>query len=253
MNTRRLVILTGASRGLGAAIARQLLRPDVLLLTLSRRPDATLDEAARTAGTSLEQWAIDVGHDVGAATRLESWLRQRAGADLTSAALINNAGVVGRVGPIERSEADQIAAALRIDLEAPMLLTAAFLRATRDWAIDKRVLNVSSGLGRRALAGFAAYCASKAGLDHFSRVAALDEALLPNPARIVALAPGVIDTDMQGELRTAESTGFPEQGHFVELKAGGQLTTPAAAAARVLAYLARPDFGTLPVADVRDS
>ena len=56
-----------------------------------------------------------------------------------------------------------------------MLLTAAFLRATRNWAIDKRVLNISSGAGKRPVAGWAAYCAAKAGLDHFSRVVALDE------------------------------------------------------------------------------
>jgi benzil reductase ((S)-benzoin forming) len=253
MNARRLVILTGASRGLGAAIARQLLQPDMLLLALSRRPDAALDDAARTSGASLEQWAIDVGHDIGAAARLEAWLHQRAGAKLVSAALINNAGIVGRVGPIERSEADLLASVLRIDLEAPIVLTAAFLRATRDWAIDKRVLNISSGVAKRAVAGWAAYCASKAGLEHFTRVVALDEALLPNPARIVALAPGVIDTDMQAELRSAESAGFPEQHHFVELKASGRLPTPEAAAARVLAYLARPDFGTQPVADVRET
>lgn len=253
MTAKRLYVLTGASRGLGAAIAAQLLRRDVVLLTLSRRPDPALKDAAQAAGAALEQWAIDIGHDIGAAARLEAWLHQHRAADFSSAALINNAGLLGRVGPHELNDSEQLAAVLRVDLEAPILLTAAFLRATRDWAIDKRVLNISSGAGRRPIAGWAAYCATKAGLDHFSRVVALDEPLCPNPARIVSLAPGVIDTDMQGELRTAESSGFPEQSNFIQLKASGQLPTPAAAAARVLAYLARPDFGTQPVADVRDA
>lgn len=253
MTTRRLFILTGASRGLGAALARQLLASDTHLLTLSRHPDPSLAEAAKTAGTALEQWALDLGHDIGAAARLEAWLHQRRPSLFTSATLINNAGLLGPVGPIERGEADTVAAVLRVGLEAPMLLTAAFLRATRAWAIDKRVLNISSGAGRRAITGWAPYCAAKAGLDHFSRVVALDEALLPNAARIVALAPGVIDTDMQGELRAAESTGFPEQSNFIELKNTGQLTSPDAGAARVLAHLNRDDFGRNPVADVRDA
>ncbi len=253
MTSTRLVILTGASRGLGAGMAEHLLAAGTLLLTLSRRPDPALQDTARSAGAALEQWAIDVGHDVGAAARLETWLHQHAAAGFTSAVLINNAGVLGPVGPIDRSGAEQLAAVLRVDLEAPMVLTAAFLRATRNWAIDKRVLNISSGAGRRPISGWAAYCAAKAGIDHYSRVVALDEALLPNPARIVSLAPGVIDTDMQGELRAAEAAGFPEQFHFVELKASGQLPSPETAAARVLAYLARPDFGTQPVADVRDA
>jgi len=253
MTTKRLVILTGASRGLGAAMAEQLLTASTLLLTLSRHPSPALQEKASAAGATLEQWAIDVGHDVGAAARLEAWLHQHAAAGFSSATLINNAGLLGPVGPIDRSEAEQLAAVLRVDLEAPMLLTAAFLRATRNWAIDKRVLNISSGAGRRPIVGWAAYCAAKAGVDHYSRVVALDEERLLNPARIVSLAPGVIDTNMQGELRAAEPAGFPDQFHFVELKASGQLPTPQAAAQRVLAYLARPDFGTQPVADVRDA
>lgn len=253
MKARRLFILTGASRGLGAALAQQLLADDVLLLTLSRHPDPALSAKANAAGATLEQWAVDIGHDIGAAARLEAWLHGHAAADFGLAALINNAGLLGRVGPVEKNDGELLSAVMRVDLEAPMLLTAAFLRATRTWAIDKRVLGISSGAGKRPVAGWAAYCAAKAGLDHFSRVVALDEAMLPNPTRIVSLAPGVIDTDMQGELRVADAAGFPEQGHFVELKAGGQLPTPAAAATRVLAYLCRADFGHTPVDDVRNA
>jgi len=253
MMTARLVILTGASRGLGAAMAERLLAADMHLLTLSRHPNPALQDRAAAAGAKLEQWAVDLGHDVGAAARLETWLHQHARSAFTAAALINNAGIVGPVGPIDRIEAEALAAVMRIDLEAPLLLTAAFLRATRDWAIDKRVLNISSGAGRRAIAGWAAYCAAKAGLDQFSRVTALDEALRPHPARIVSLAPGVIDTDMQGELRAADSAGFPDQARFIEMKSAGQLAAADEAADRVLAFLARPDFGTQPVADARDA
>ncbi|MBS1163944.1 MAG: short-chain dehydrogenase, partial [Burkholderiaceae bacterium] len=141
------------------------------------------------------------------------------------------------------------------------------------------VLNISSGAGRRAIAGWAVYCAAKAGLDQLSRVMAEDEARRPNGAKVVSLAPGVIDTDMQGEIRSAEPTGFPDLprfrelkasgqlasaddaaarvlaylARFRELKASGQLASADDAAARVLAYLARPDFGANPVADVRDA
>jgi NAD(P)-dependent dehydrogenase (short-subunit alcohol dehydrogenase family) len=102
------------------------------------------------------------------------------------------------------------------------------------------------------MAASAVYCATKAGLDHFSRSAALDEALLANPAHIVSLAPGVIDTDMQTDLRSGNPTGFPDQANFIQLKQSGSLTSPADAAARVLGFLARGDFGSNAVADVRD-
>lgn len=247
-----LYIVTGASRGLGRAIAEQLLAPARVLLTISRHPEASLMARAAAAGAKLEQWALDLAQESGAAARLETWLHAQPGERFATATLINNAGLLGKVGPIDTSDAETLAAVLRVGLEAPLLLTAAFLRATRAWTAQRRVLNVSSGAGRRPIAGWAAYCAAKAGLDHFSRVTALDEQRLPNPARIVSLAPGVIDTDMQGELRAADPSGFPDIERFRQLKASGELASPEAAAARVLAYLARADFGSNPVADVRD-
>jgi benzil reductase ((S)-benzoin forming) len=114
------------------------------------------------------------------------------------------------------------------------------------------VLNISSGLARRAMASQAAYCAAKAGMDHFTRCVALEEAEQPNGAKVCSLAPGVIDTDMQVQLRNADASQFPDLENFISLKNDGALISPAEAAARVLAYLARADFGSSPVADVRD-
>ena len=103
------------------------------------------------------------------------------------------------------------------------------------------------------MAGSASYCAAKAGLDHLARAVALERAALPQGARIVSLAPGVIDTDMQVQLRGADPALFPERKRFLGLQAAGQLDSPAQAAAKVLRYLARTDFGSNPVADVRDA
>jgi benzil reductase ((S)-benzoin forming) len=247
-----LVILTGASRGLGRAMAEQLIATNRSLLTISRRPDALLQATADRRGAHLEQWALDLAHDIGVAARLETWLRKQDHAQFRSACLINNAGLLGRVGPLRDGDADSIAASLRVGLEAPALLAAAFLRATDRWDASRKVLNISSGAGRRAIAGWSVYCAAKAGLDHLSRAMAEDEARRPNGAKVVSLAPGVIDTDMQAELRTADAAGFPDQPRFREMKSSGQLASPDDAAARVLAYLARLDFGAHPVADVRD-
>jgi NAD(P)-dependent dehydrogenase (short-subunit alcohol dehydrogenase family) len=103
------------------------------------------------------------------------------------------------------------------------------------------------------MAASALYCAGKAGLDHFTRCLALDEALHNNPAKVVSLAPGVIDTDMQTDLRSAQGANFPDQNMFVQMKNSGALTSPDDAARQLLAYLHRADFGSHPVADVRDN
>ena len=102
------------------------------------------------------------------------------------------------------------------------------------------------------MASQAGYCAAKAGMDHFTRCVALEEALKTNGAKVCSLAPGVIDTAMQEQLRGADSQAFPDQASFLNLKTSGALASPEEAASRVLAVLMRADFGVNPVADVRD-
>ena len=244
-----VTILTGASRGLGAAMAEQLLKHGHRLLTISRH---TADLWV-VQGADLEQWPVDLADPAPVADRLEAWLRKQELPSPASVTLINNAAVVSPPVPLSGSQRSDLTQVLRVGLEAPMLLTAAFLRATHGWNAPRRVLFISSGLGRRAMASSAPYCAAKAGLDHLARALALEEATQPHGAKVVSLAPGVIDTDMQVQLRSADPGLFPDRERFVALHAAGQLDSPAQAAAKVLAYLARPDFGAQPVADVRDA
>lgn len=251
--TTPLTLLTGASRGMGLAMAEQLIDAGHDLLCISRKTNDALEARARARGVKLEQWPHDLARGEAVAAKLETWLQARGEAGLASVTLINNAGVVPTIAPLGDIAAADLAQALRVDLEAPMLLTGAFLRATAGWNVPRKVLNISSGLGRRAMASQAAYCAGKAGLDHFTRCVALEEALRSNGARVCSLAPGVIDTEMQVQLRGADPSRFPDVGNFQGMKDKGQLTSPADAAARVLAYLARPDFGANPAADVRDA
>ena len=246
-----LTILTGASRGMGLAMAEQLIDAGHALVCLSRKTNDALAQRAADRGVLLEQWAQDLARADTAAAKLQTWLAARGEDGLAGVTLINNAGVIPRIAPIGEVPAADLAQALRVGLEAPMLLTAAFLNATAGWRCARKVLNISSGLGRRAMASQAAYCAAKAGMDHYSRCVALEEAAQPNGARVCSLAPGVIDTDMQVQLRGADARQFPDIGNFIGMKDKGQLSSPSEAAARVLAFLARPDFGVEPVADVR--
>ncbi|MEO6016142.1 MAG: SDR family NAD(P)-dependent oxidoreductase [Polaromonas sp.] len=250
--TQHLTLLTGASRGMGLAMATQLLAPGRTLLGISRQTSEALALQATQAGATLLQWQQDLSDASAAAARVEAWLAAQAGNEWASVTLINNAGMVPRIAPISHLGAAELANAMRVGLEAPMLLTAAFLRATEHWQLPRKVLNISSGLGRRAMASQAAYCAAKAGMDHFTRCVALEETLKANGAKLCSLAPGVIDTDMQVQLRSADQADFPDLGSFASLKREGKLTSPEEAARRVLAYLDRADFGEQAVADVRD-
>jgi benzil reductase ((S)-benzoin forming) len=239
-----LFIVTGASRGLGLAVAQQLLAQGHAVLGIARRAP----EVAMTGHWTL--WNADLADAAATAARLEAWLVEQKP---SAATLINNAAALSQPAPLSAVPAAELSTAMRVGLEAPALLSAAFLRATGGWPTPRQVLLVSSGLGRRAMAGAASYCAVKAGLDHLARAVALEEAAKTHGARIVSLAPGIIDTDMQVQLRGADRALFPEGARFKEMKSGGHLDSPATAATKLIRYLARADFGANPVADVRDA
>jgi NAD(P)-dependent dehydrogenase (short-subunit alcohol dehydrogenase family) len=249
---KHLYILTGGSRGMGLAIAHQLLQAGHELICISRHANESLAAAAKKAEVSLSQWTQDLSDGQAASERLGHWLQQQDPAQWCSATLINNAGTIPPIAPLSQAHPQDLAQALRVGLEAPMQLCARFLGATEPWGLPRKVLNISSGLGRRAMASQAAYCAAKAGMDHFTRCLAMDEALKPKGAKVCSLAPGVIDTDMQVQLRSASHTAFPDQPRFAQLQEQGLLTSAEDAARQVLAFLHRPDFGQNPVGDVRD-
>lgn len=232
-----LFIVTGSSRGLGAAMARQLVQAGHTVIGIARQPQA---------GLQAEQWALDLADPWPAAQRLQAWLQAHTG--WHSATLINNAALLSQPGPLAATELAELSAALRVGLEAPAMLSRVFLAGTVD-VPTRRILNISSGLGRRPMAGSVAYCAIKAGLDHLSRALALEE---PGVA-IESLAPGVIDTDMQVQLRGADPARFTEQARFQGLKDAGQLQTADATAAAIVRRLLLPDFGKTVVSDIRDA
>jgi NAD(P)-dependent dehydrogenase (short-subunit alcohol dehydrogenase family) len=246
-----LTILTGHSRGLGLALAEQLLASGHTVLGISRQRAPGLDQAAQAASGELIEWQADLADGAPVAQQLMAWLQARAAAPWQTVNLINNACMLPAIAPLSKSDPADLARALRVGLETPMQLCAAFLQATASWNAARKIMNISSALGRRAMASQSAYCAAKAGMDHFTRCMALDEAHQPQGARVCSVSPGVIATDMQLQLRSAPAQDFPDRASFEGLHAQGHLSSPEAAARRLLAFLARADYGHEPVADVR--
>lgn len=237
-------ILTGHSRGLGAAICETLLARAIPVLAIARNLNADLAQRF----PELQQVALDLA-DLEA---LAHWLQGHAVSSFLAgsrtALLINNAGVVAPVGPLPAQQVEDVARAVSINVAGPLMLSAAFAAAAPAGA-DKRILHVSSGAARSAYPGWSVYCATKAALDQHARAATMDEV---SRLRICSLAPGVIDTDMQAEIRATPLDRFPIRERFDALKQDGGLAAPAACAGRLVAYLLDERFGHTPVADLRE-
>ena len=104
--------------------------------------------------------------------------------------------------------------AIALNLTAPMILSNAFIMKLKDFEGTKRIVNISSGAGRNAYEGWGTYCTTKAGLDHFSRVVALEQENAEYPVDIVSIAPGIIDTGMQETIRGSKEEAFPLLDQF---------------------------------------
>lgn len=217
----RKAIVTGHSRGLGVGITDALQRRGFTVLGVSRSAGERVDLGDPA---SLQAW-IDGGS-------LREFL-----ADADEVVLVNNAGQLGSATLAGDQAAAATIQAVNVNVTAPILLTDAVLRS-RPTGTPVRVGHISSGAGRRPIGGWSVYCATKAAVDlHAATIAAEAQ---PG-VRIAAIAPGVVDTGMQEEIRG--SHGFPDREDFVALKTEGKLNSAEAAGESVVALILADDFG----------
>ena len=247
--THTVAILTGASRGIGAAMARQLAKPGTRLITLARRgiPSWPRTRAPRTRSWSSWPWTCPTCAPPNRPPNGSAPLPRDAKRYL----LINNAGTVHPVsGTDALIDGQAIASAFNLNVTAVMLLTARFLAAVEDLPADRRVLNISSGAGRNPNAGWGVYCATKAALDMYRAWSSRNRA---RPARASSLAGARHRRHRHAGRDPLQRPGaFPRAVQFQEFHATGKLSSPANVATRILAYLDRDDFGTAEIDDIRN-
>ncbi|UUZ86870.1 SDR family NAD(P)-dependent oxidoreductase [Paenibacillus sp. P26] len=182
---------------------------------------ADLQAEAEAAGCRLLQQSADFRRPDGLDSLMARILEPLKTEPPEAITLINNAGMLEPVMPLQEAEASLLTDHLHVNLLAPVLLTSAFLRETRAWPAEKTVVNISSGAGKKPYAGWSAYCTAKAGLDMLTRCISTEQQDQTFPARAVSIAPGVVDTGMQELIRSTPPDRFPQVDRFVRLKEQG--------------------------------
>lgn len=229
-----VVIVTGASRGLGAAIARCLdsVGCRLVLVARSREP---LEELAGQCRQAIAL-AIDLGRPEAATKVVDETMRAFGRLD----ALVNNAGLLGPLARLEDADMSQWSQTINVNLVAAASLIQKCLPQLRQQR--GRIVNVSTGAALKPMIGWSAYCASKAGFLHLTSVVAAEAPEVTS----VSLRPGVIDTEMQREIREEGGAGMDDEVHrsFIDKKENGQLEPPEVPgrAAAWLALHAPPEF-----------
>jgi NAD(P)-dependent dehydrogenase (short-subunit alcohol dehydrogenase family) len=231
INTQPVIIVTGASRGVGSDIARWLAKSGAAV-TLVARTDSGLhrvaDDVVSLGGDSLvipaDISSADTCREITAAT-IERFGRFDA--------IINNAGILEPLEKISDANPDAWRYNIDVNLAGPVYMCMA---AVSELRLRKgRIVNVSSGAAEHVIQAAGAYCTAKAALNHFTRVLAAEE---PNVTAI-AVRPGVVDTDMQVMLRKQGPRKMPKEqaAYYLDLKTEGRLEPPHVPA-RAIAWLA---------------
>lgn len=217
--------ITGASKGLGKAIAEAALqRQDVEVIGIARSCNIehrnykhiTLD-LADTEAVNGFKFDFDREED---------------------AVLVNNAGMLGETRHFGNLDTKSFEQVFKVNVISLGMLMDSFLNKAREGKGNYTVCNISSGAGKYPIDGWNAYCASKAAVEMLSEVAAkeLDIDNYKN-IRVIALAPGIIDTGMQAQIRSASKEEFSDLQRFLDYKNEGELATPEETASKVMRIL----------------
>ncbi len=232
----RVAVITGASRGLGAGLAVHFAaqglhlglcarhRPTMVARTRPTAHDGHVVRAETpvlaavdvTDRAALERFAAEVVTQFG---RIDLW--------------VNNAGLLGDVRPVADADPAALARTIEVNVVGVLHGSAVFAAHVRRRAGPGVLVNVSSGAATKPYEGWGAYCASKAAVEQLTRVLALEEGR--HGLRAYALSPGLVDTDMQVAIRSADQRDFPEVERFRRVAAEQRFNTPTWVADHIVA------------------
>lgn len=218
----QLTIISGASSGIGAALAELAEDAGHTVATISRRPGP---------GTHL---AADLS-DPASWPTVNEWIDGLASSgEWDRVVFVHNAGAIAPVGFAGEVDSAAYTSSVMLNGASAQVLGERFLASAADFGCPAQYLVVSSGAGKSAIPGWSAYCAGKAAADMWVRVAGAEQALRESGITVLSLAPGVVDTAMQGTIRQQPESKFPAIDRFIDMHESGALLAPEVVAAFML-------------------
>ncbi|MGR3766545.1 (S)-benzoin forming benzil reductase [Rossellomorea sp. NS-SX7] len=216
-------IVTGATRGLGESIAKLFTRKGIRLINVSRSDNDTLKKICDEEGVPYEY----VGCDLSNPGETENVMKRIGSSVFNSGAnriyLVQNAGVVTPISPSGQVENTELAKSVNVNLVSPMIITNEMLKASEGSESQLIMVNVSSGAGSRPVYGWSTYCSTKAGINMLTETVSLELSNKGSRHKVIAFSPGVMDTDMQGTIRSSSEEAFADVENFKRYKEQGML------------------------------
>jgi benzil reductase ((S)-benzoin forming) len=221
-----LYIITGSTRGIGKAIVQKLIQnPKNKVIGIAR--GASEFKLPQYSHLQLDLSQIDSIIHASDKIFLEE--------DFARIVLINNAGWIGQVAQFGNLDILPLQQLYTLNVLSPAAMMNEFVRKYGSMTQAERiVINISSGAAGKAIDGWGGYASSKAALNKMTEIAQEEAGLSGSGIKFFALAPGVVDTEMQAELRAVSKTSFSSLDKFLELKKNALLSHPDDTAVKIL-------------------
>jgi benzil reductase ((S)-benzoin forming) len=221
----KIVIITGGNKGLGEGLSKVYHKNGYRVFSISR----SIKEKFYTA----EQYSCDLSNVETIKPTLTEIFSHLDATNTKKILLINNAGDLGTVNTIENINPKDINYTIQVNLIAPLILNATFIKLTNEFNCKKEIINISSGAAINPYESWSLYCASKAGIDMMTKVISKEQKHHENGVKIVSIYPGIVDTDMQSKVRNTPKENFKSIQRFIDFYNNGELSSPKEVAKKI--------------------
>jgi benzil reductase ((S)-benzoin forming) len=244
LTTVNYYFITGTSKGIGKALAEELLK-DEHNCVIGVCRNSTIRHK------NYRHQPLDFSDIPAVEHNLQKVFRPYK--DAERLVLINNAGVLGDIGYVgEGMPNERFEFVFDINVIVPAMLMNSFLQVYRSQLVPKVIVNISSGAGKYPVDGWASYCASKAALDMLSQTIQQEQEVRGSGVRVYALSPGVVDTAMQESIRESNIEKFSSVQRFRDYKEQGELASPEEVGRKIAWFLRNTDDFDQVMVSVRD-
>ncbi len=236
-----LAFITGASSGIGAALRTHAEGQGEVTATMSRDPGRgrlarAVDLSDPGGWFDAIRWVGSVIADVGP-SRVTFY---------HCAATLDPVGFAGEI------DLESYARNVVLNSASPQVLGSGFIEALIEASVPGVLVQISSGAATKAYPGWSSYCAAKAAVEHWTRTVGVELADRGRGIKVMAVAPGVVDTPMQAMARSLTERQLPNVDRFRALERDGGLADPNDVAARLWALARDSELENGAVLDLRD-
>ena len=215
-------VVTGTSKGLGESIAKLLMQAAFHVIGIARNGNEGLENADLPGEyTHYQADLSNIDQTRKVFEQIIGDLKEKQ--DIESLHLVQNAALINPIEQAGKQDPTLIEQHMNVNLVSPMVITNLWLDSWQDQSIPLVLVHVTSGAADRSVYGWTAYCASKAGLNRFTRTVALEQEELNTGNKVFLFDPSIMDTEMQGEIRSANPSQFIDVENFRNYQTNKQL------------------------------